>query len=197
MTRHPDDFYATPPWVTRAILPHLPRVSVVLDPCCGEGAILDVFAERGAGGGVVDLRGIELDATRALAARSGASVVCADALAMRWRPAQLVVMNPPFSLASEFVAKALTDGCGVTVAAFLRLAFMESQGRADFHRKHPSDVYVLSQRPSFTPDGKTDQWAYGWFVWGPGRGGRWSILDCAPPKRERRNRSHSATTGAT
>ena len=32
------DFYATPAWCTRAILPHLP-VTSVLDPCAGDGAI--------------------------------------------------------------------------------------------------------------------------------------------------------------
>jgi hypothetical protein len=28
-----------------------------------------------------------------------------------------------------------------------------------------------------------DRWAYAWFVWGPGRGGRWSILDDSEPRQ--------------
>jgi hypothetical protein len=49
--------------------------------------------------------------------------------------------------------------------------------------------HVLPRRPSFysRPEGRTgstDSSAYGWFVWGPGRGGRWQILDVEPaPKR--------------
>lgn len=47
--RHPDDFYRTPAWLTRAVLPHLdlPAHSHVLDPACGDGAILDVVREAG------------------------------------------------------------------------------------------------------------------------------------------------------
>jgi hypothetical protein len=38
------------------------------------------------------------------------------------------------------------------------------------------DVYVLSKRPSFSGNGKTDATAYAWFLFGPGRGGRWQVL---------------------
>ena len=39
--RHADDFYSTPAWATRAILPHLRPVQSrsVLEPACGDGAI--------------------------------------------------------------------------------------------------------------------------------------------------------------
>jgi hypothetical protein len=179
--RHADDHYATPAWVTRAILPHLPAFDLVLDPCCADGAILDVFREQRPR---VYTNGYELDATRAgVAVERGHTVGIGDALAPgTWVRSPLIVMNPPFSLALPFVLKALAQGIGTTVAAFLRLAFLETQTRAAFHCESPSDVYVLSKRPSFTGDGKTDSAAYAWFVWGPGRGGRWSILDTAGPK---------------
>jgi hypothetical protein len=86
----------------------------------------------------------------------------------------VIITNPPFYLAEEFVRKALKHA--THVAMLLRLAFLESRKREAFHKENPSDVFVLSRRPSFMANGATDNSAYAWFVWGPGRGGRWSIL---------------------
>jgi hypothetical protein len=86
-------------------------------------------------------------------------------------------MNPPYSQAKAFVQRAISEAAPNrgTVAALLRLAFMEGQARAEFHKWNPSDVFVLKKRPSFA-GGRTDSCAYAWFVWGPGRGGRWQVL---------------------
>lgn len=181
--RNADDFYATPSWVTRAILPHLGPYTSALDPCCGDGAILREL--RG------ELHGIETDGGRALACvesdlRLVHMVNNHDALVTQWPAVDLIITNPPFALAMEFLKLALEESGGRGEVAFLlRLAFLEGQARAAFHRAHPSDVYVLPKRPSFTGDGKSDSCAYAWFVFGPGRGGRWSVLDCEPAKRGR------------
>lgn len=173
--RHPDDFYATPAWCTRAILPHVltSEARRVLDPACGEGAILDVVA----GASRAMVYGLEADPARAATARGrGFDVECCDALTLPGWAADVIVMNPPFSLALEFVQRALCQR-GATVAALLRLAFLASQRRAAFWRAHPADVYVLPKRPSFTGDGRSDSADYMWAVFGPGRGGRWQVLD--------------------
>ncbi len=48
----------------------------------------------------------------------------------------------------------------------LRTAFLESKKRYDFWQKHPlNGLYVLSQRPSFLGNGKSDATSYSWFVW--------------------------------
>jgi hypothetical protein len=97
-----------------------------------------------------------------------------------------VITNPPFSLAEDFARQALkVAGAHGTVTLFLRLAFLEGAKRAAFHREHPADVYVLPTRPVFRPDLGADRWAYAWFVWGPGRGGRWEILDIEKPRARR------------
>lgn len=179
--RNADDFYATPPWVTRAILPHLDLYTSALDPCCGDGAILREL--RG------EIHGIEIDNGRALACvesdpRLVGMVNNHDALLTQWPSVDLIITNPPFALAKEFLTLALEEaGPRTEVAFLLRLAFLEGQSRAAFHRAHPSDVFVLPKRPSFTGDGKSDSCAYAWFVFGPGRGGRWSVLECEPAKR--------------
>lgn len=172
--RHPDDFYRTPAWCVRAILPHLdmPADADVFDPACGDGAILDAIREALPNAATY---GIEIDWDRATLARRH-NVRAADALTLGpdWWDVDFIVMNPPFRHAEAFVRKALAHAG--TVAALLRLSWMASQKRVAFWREHPADVYVLPKRPSFTGKG-TDACDYAWFVWGPGRGGRWRVLD--------------------
>lgn len=78
----------------------------------------------------------------------------------------LILGNPPYNLAETHARHALSLRSRFGAVAFLlRLAFFESKERIDFWDEHPaSKVYVLSERPSFT-GGKTDNSAYGFFVW--------------------------------
>ena len=167
------DFYETPTWAVDIIVPHLPAASDVLDPCAGKGAILNALAASRRWRTAL-VRGFEIDHQHAGSHEHPTTYT--DALSTSWGLPRLVVMNPPFGLAQEFAERALVEVApGGTVAALLRLAFLESTKRAGFHRAHPADVFVLAKRPSFTGGG-TDSAAYAWFVWGPGRGGRWSVL---------------------
>lgn len=170
------DYYRTPSWCVEAIAPHLPLVPA-LDPCCGDGAILDAL--HACGWGKSWLFGFDIDRERAnIASGKGHAVARVDALAEGvWDAHPLTILNPPFSQAETFVRRSIEEASQYrgTVAALLRLAFLEGKGRAKFHRDHPSDVFVLSKRPSFTGKG-TDSCAYAWLIWAPGRGGRWSVL---------------------
>lgn len=162
-----DDFFATPSWVVAAILPHLPvsASTTVLDPCCGEGAILDTVRALRPGAKTV---GIELDALRAVVAggMKGHDVDVGNALLRPWPAAPVVIQNPPFSRAEEFVragiahvfADEATEDSPIVrraprknraCAVLLRLAFLESEKRIELHREFPCDVYPLSYRPSF------------------------------------------------
>lgn len=178
--RDPLDYYATPEWCVRAIMPHLPRAGSILDPCAGEGAIVNALEACGVDPDTIDA--MEIDPRRAAKIDSRADVEVVDALsdeAGMWHlPHGLVIANPPFSRALEFVERSLTAQAphGGTTAMLLRLAFAEGRTRATFHSEHPSDMYVLSRRPSFTGDGKSDSAAYAWFVWAPGRSGSWTVL---------------------
>ena len=186
--RRADDYYPTADWCTDAILPHLPVGGTILEPTCGDGAILRRLLAHTRPTRIV---GVELDAGRAEQARGvlrdadyhDGEIITGDFL--HWAKTArvpglgLIIGNPPFSLALDVVKAciALAAPTRATVAmflrlAFLRLAFLESAERAPFHHAHPSDVYPLARRPSHTGDGKTDMAAYAWFCFGPGRIGR-------------------------
>lgn len=174
--RAPNDLYVTPAWCVEAVLPLLPMGGSILDPCCGTGAILDVVRER--------IDSPEYAYGYDLVTHPGVDLRQRDALSVEgWQRPDLVITNPPYSLAEAFVERAIAETAphGGTVAMLLRLAFLASRKRVALLRAHPPDVHVLSRRPSFTGGG-TDSADYAWFVFGPGRGGRWSILD-APPAR--------------
>lgn len=184
-----NEFFPTPGWVVDAILPHLDLTTRdgspcrVLDPCIGEGAILDrVLARTWDFQQPYAYMGIEIDPVRAQVAwQRFPGTVVADALTIDWPAHDVAIFNPPFSLAEDFARKALEarppQG---TVAMIARLAFLESVERYDFHREYPMDVHVLPKRPGFlSGSGKTDMSAYAWFVAGPGRGNRWFVLE--PP----------------
>jgi hypothetical protein len=176
--RNVDDFYETPGWATRAILPHLNRTYWTIDPFAGRGAILrELVGEWGSRFGFENSLEVVGDP-----ANPAAGIVFRDSLSSEpWFTKDepvCVITNPPYGRALECVQRAILETRGVTDCAFLlRLAFLESKKRQDFHKAHPCDLFVLPRRPSFA-HGKTDSAAYAWFVWGPRRGNRWHILDC-------------------
>jgi len=158
-TRRGDDFYRTPDWCAdigaRIATPD--GTTCVLDPCAGDGALLDAVARRSV---TIDRQGIELDEVRAKASRSSHG----DALLMAWPRCDAVLMNPPFSLWQPFVAKALAHGPS-RVVVLLRLGALAGQKRAGFWKGAADSwgitVHVLSKRPSFTGGGN-DSSDYAW-----------------------------------
>lgn len=79
----------------------------------------------------------------------------------------LIISNPPFNQALEFIQKALND---VTddgyVIMLLRLNFLESKSRKSFFDKYmPTYIYVHHKRMSFNDTGGTDSIAYCHMVW--------------------------------
>lgn len=151
--RAPQDFYETPDWLTRAILPHLPPFRTVLEPACGKHAIVRELERAWPTARIVccDLNGC---------ASGGAEDF------LKIAPCEgidLIVTNPPYSLAEEFVRHALRFR-GAVVVMLLRVNFLGSKKRAAWLREHTPSIYVSPRRPSFTGNG-TDATEYAWFVW--------------------------------
>lgn len=79
------------------------------------------------------------------------------------------VMNPPYKYARQFIEKALTQSD--IVCAFLRLTFLESEGRRELFQNTPlKTVAVFSKRiPSskngLFPQKESSSVAYAWYIW--------------------------------
>jgi len=190
--REDSDNYPTPRWCVGQIVRALERSypdaleGTILDPCAGDGNILDVLKLSG----YERLRAVELrpECEEPLVKIAGkGNVLIGDFLAERsyhQAPGTRgdlglgsfgdegldgpvnVVMNPPYTLAREFVEACLDLEPVRWVTVLLRVGFLESAERADWWPERPPvELFALQKRPSFTRDGGTDGATYGWFVW--------------------------------
>lgn len=167
MTRRANDAYYTPDALAEKLVSLLPLRDrpIVCEPHAGGGAFLRSIERRTPYTVAMDID------PECPVLRTVTHAIQQDFLLATFeqpRPFNWVIGNPPFEDAEKHVRHALwlaRDG----VAFLLRLAFLESATREPFWREHPcSDIYVLSRRPCFTGDGKTDSCAYGFFVWRTG-----------------------------
>jgi hypothetical protein len=85
-----------------------------------------------------------------------------DYLGAPMAPVDLIITNPPFSIALEFLQKSLTEA--QCVCYLLRLSFLGSKGRKPFWRENTPTHQMVIDRPSFTGNG-TDNSEYAWFCW--------------------------------
>ncbi|MCA9489963.1 MAG: hypothetical protein KC621_08570 [Myxococcales bacterium] len=159
------DHYPTPAWCVDRLLEAcaLPG-GRWLEPCAGEGAIAEaVLASRD--DVMFDLHELRPDCLPALQRIVPDGRIALGDVLLRSPPRtryDVVITNPPFSSAQPVLEWSLR--AGTTVVLLLRLNFLGTRGRAAFMRRHPPDVYVLPDRPSFTGKG-TDSIEYAWFVW--------------------------------
>ena len=162
------DYYATEPRAVELLLEQESFSQWVWECACGEGHISEVLKESGYFVFSSDLidRGYE-------------GTVVADFLQAKHNEMDIIT-NPPYKFAKEFVEHALnisTDG--TKIAMFLKLTFLEGQGRRElFHNTPPQTVYVSSARLQCGKNGcfdGTSMVAYAWFVWEKGRYGPTNI----------------------
>lgn len=160
--RMENDFYATHPDSTKALLEVEEIIYPALEPACGEGHIVKLLNEelteatdliyRGYGIGGIDF--LEKD---------------------YFDRYETVITNPPFNLFQEFVEKALKIS-SKKVIMFGKLQALEGQKRATFLEKTPlKTVYVFKKRQQPMRNGKSNDeitgkkmsstMAFAWFVW--------------------------------
>jgi hypothetical protein len=159
------DAYFTPPALADAIVTVLAQLieipERVLEPSAGEGVFMDAAARRWPTAAVI---GIDLE-PRAASVRQGDFLA---QLPMPWWRFSLVLGNPPYTLAEDFVHVGLRDAANLGYVAYLlRLSFLGSQRRAEriYSKRNLRWLIPITPRPSFTPDGKTDASEYAVFVW--------------------------------
>ena len=146
------DFYATPAWVTEALLKHVMFRGPIWEPCCGDGAMSSVLADKGYDVVSTDLvdRGFGTAGVDFLACRAVPGGCCS------------IVTNPPYGdtgsqkgqsrspmamLGFLRHAMALTDSVQGQLALLVRLQWIAGKRAADTLSAGPfSAVIVLTHR---------------------------------------------------
>lgn len=133
------EHYETDEWAIDRILEKEIFNLFVLDPCAGNGIMTKKALEKGYSVFPTDIHdwGFNLYKVQ-------------DFLKMKEKPFFendfTVFMNPPFSLATQFVEKAFELGAR-KIVMFQRWAFRESQSRREFFEKYPlARLYLCGDR---------------------------------------------------
>lgn len=168
MKRNKYDFYSTPEYVTENILNNIDLSKYgcnVLEPSAGNGNICRVFKNFYPDKNItaVELREEEMQNLKQCSDKAVIGDYLSIDIGCKY---DIIIGNPPYSKAIEFVNKSLQllNENGILIF-LLRTAFLESKSRYNFWQVNKlSGLYTLSKRPSFTGKG-TDATSYSWFVW--------------------------------
>jgi hypothetical protein len=161
------DFYATPAWVTEALVGHVvARPGLIWEPACGDGQMVNVLKEQ------FVVLATDINNTGL------------DFLAVKEMPncgIRGIITNPPYDKAEEFCAHALelTKQVGGYVAMLLRCDFDHAKSRSYLFRDHPawSKKLVLTKRIVWFVEEDTGKpkaspsFNHAWYVWDHKHGG--------------------------
>ena len=159
-----DDLYETPPEAVHALLAVETFNGTIWEPACGPGSIVSTLRAAGHRVHATDLVDYGLADSE-----SGVDFL------MQWQAPGFhiaaIITNPPFRLAGQFAAHALTLGVP-KVAMLLRLAFLESERRsAILDAGLLARVHVfrnrlpMMHRAGWDGPQASSAMAFAWFVW--------------------------------
>lgn len=167
-----NDFYATNPESTLALLEKEKFTGTILEPSCGQGHISEILKEHGYTVISNDL------------INRGYGETFKDFLTEEFGRVDNIITNPPFKYAKEFIEKSLSI-TNHKVAMFCKLQLLEGVARKEMFESTPlKTVYVFSKRQTPLPDGSLfnengKKWsstmAFAWFVWEHGYEGKPTI----------------------
>lgn len=172
--REVDDFYATPPLATKALIDylneHYPEVKsdVVWEPACGKGHISKTLQDAG-------YLVISSDLVDRGYGTCGESF---DFLSERNESTNChIITNPPYKYAQEFLEKAMDIMQDGTICCMLlKLTFLEGKKRYEMFKKYPPEqLLVFSTRINCAHGGDFEKVtefggavAYAWYIWRKG-----------------------------
>ena len=161
--RQTEDYYATNPKAAEILLQEETFNKDIWECCCGEGHLSKVF----------EIYGYNVKSSDLINRGYGDVFDFLSTENKEWEGD--IITNPPYSLAKDFILKALQIiPQGNKVAMFLKLTFLESQSRKKmFTDIPPKTLYVSSSRIQCAKNGDFDLYpssatAYGWYVWEKG-----------------------------
>jgi len=146
------DDYATPEWVTRVLVPHIPRkkTCLICEPALGAGKLADELARCG------------------YIIESNTDPNYDFLKDCYWHDA--IVTNPPYSIADEFITHSLlmTKALKGFVAMLLRTDFDHANSRRKLFADHPHFMkkIVLTRRIRwFEHSTGSPSFNHAWFIW--------------------------------
>lgn len=163
--RKPADFYPTPYDVTQSLIPIISAVvserGRIWEPCCGN---MDMSR-------VLEWHGFEVTSTdlRETGQGIGGFDFLDDDPEEKWGwipEPEMIVMNPPFSLAAEFIERALDYT--PNVACLVKIDYWNAISRLPlFERRRPTFFMPLTWRPAFLKKerGNSPLMNCAWVVW--------------------------------
>lgn len=151
-SRQPFDEYNTPAWATKAVVPFLPRSAWILEPACGSGKMVAALRDEGF---VVD--GTDIQSGK-------------DFLELEEANFDVIVTNPPFNKATQFIEHALklTRPHHGMVAMLLRTDFDHAKTRRHLFDGNSAFAIklVLTKRIVwFDRPGAAPSFNHAWFIW--------------------------------
>lgn len=165
-----NDFYATPFDATEKILQKVFLEGSILEPACGEGHIAKVLREFYPEREIVATDLVQRADIFGIGAQYGVDFLKHDF----GRTFDNIVTNPPYSLAQEFVERAI-DISHKKVLMLLKIQFLEGIARKRmFEKTPPKNVWVFSKRINPLPNGKSvrengkkmaSTMCFAWFEW--------------------------------
>ena len=159
-----DDFYATAPESTVAILKEVALKGSIWEPACGQGHMSEVIKDF-----YPDSKVYSTD----LVDRGYAEDIV-NFLDYDGEKFDNIITNPPFKLAKEFVEKAL-EYANDKVIMFAKIQLLEGVSRQELFKANPPKyIYVFTKRQTPLPNGSAldengKKWAstmcFAWFIW--------------------------------
>lgn len=172
--RHERDAYVTPAAFAAAGLALVEgEPNRILDPGAGSGVWGEAARERWPWAHII---GVEIESSPCPNAYSG--WWSEDYLDRVFGNYDLIMGNPPYAHAEQFIRRSLTQlNYGGVCVFLLRLAFLESQsrGRGLFREHPPERVSVCMKRPVFYGDGGGAT-AFCYMVWRNGHRGETRLM---------------------
>ena len=151
--RQQNDFYPSPPEVTISLMNFLDLpVMKIWEPACGDGSMSKVLEVYGHHVTSTDLR-----------KDCGYGEGGVDFLTAAPMTCDMVVTNPPFNLAEQFIRKALDTA--PIVAMVLKSQYWHAKKRVDLFRENtPAYILPMTWRPDFLGGGSPTMDCI-WTVW--------------------------------
>jgi hypothetical protein len=168
VARRENDFYETPPWMVEALLLSVPEIGGrILEPCSGDGSIVKVL-EHTTRCHISRIVTNDLDPVRHADYHLDATDEAQWAGRHDW-----VITNPPFAPEVMFpIVRNAVKHARVGVAMLGRISFLEpcktsrhGEPRGPWLALNPPQRYLVTERHSFTGNGKSDSCTTAWLVW--------------------------------